>query len=223
MLREGRLALGIASLFAMGGCYVQSCPPPAAPARSMPALASPLPEVAPDKTRVVISTDVPARVIVRRRKGDGSGDFYGGEEVWTEQVVCEQTPCAVTAPRGNHQLKFEGLDDGGRSSTAKVSFDGETVVVNHTLGQQRVDWARPVGLGLLGAGVASLIFVLSSSEGHSMSGEVGNVFLLGGLGSVIVGGVVLSASGPPSTQDGSTTQWAPPPTAKVGASLAGKF
>jgi hypothetical protein len=189
----------------------------------MPALGSPLPEVAPGKARVVISTDVPARVIGRKRKGDGSGDFYGGEEVWTEQVVCEQTPCVVAVPRGNHQLKFEGLDDGGRSSMAKVSVEGETVVVNHTLGQQRVDWARPVGLGLLGAGVVSLVYALSSVESGHMSGEVGNVLLLGGLGSVIVGGVVLSVSGPPSTQDGSTTQWAPAPTAKVGASLAGKF
>ena len=38
---------------------------------------------------------------------------------------------------------------------------------------------------------------------------------------MVLGGIFLAAGGAPSTQDGSTTQWAPSPTAKVGASLVG--
>ena len=62
----------------------------------MPALAHALPAVPPDQARVIVATDVPARVIGRRRTGDGAGDFFGGEEHWTEQIVCAETPCVVT-------------------------------------------------------------------------------------------------------------------------------
>jgi hypothetical protein len=216
-------AFGLVSLVALGGCTVQTLPAPAAPAPSMPVLAAPLPEARPGTARVIVATDVPARVIGRRRKGDGSGGF-GGEEVWNEQVVCARTPCVVTVPYGEHAFRFEGVDDGGRSSSAKLTVDRDTIVVNHTLGQSRFDWARPVGLGLLTLGIASLLVVGGNFETGGLSPKVGNALVLGGLGGVVVGGLTLAASGSPSSQEGSTTQWTPSPaTAKVGASLAGTF
>src|SRR3954453_22426106 len=121
MFQESRFssaALGLIFL-AMSGCYVRPFPPPVAPAPSMPVLVAPLPEVSPGSARVVVATDVPARVIGRRRSGGGWGAFSGGQEAGTGQIVCARTPCVVITTYGELPFRFEGVDDGGRSSEAK--------------------------------------------------------------------------------------------------------
>ena len=209
------------------GCAAGTVPveAPPAPAPSMPDVG--IPDVAPDAglARVLISTDVPARVVgvaelaLATHRGLATGT--------SEHLVCEATPCAVTLPYGDHELVFKALDDPERGSTVTIHVLQSTVVVNHTLGRRHESKAPAWGSVLIGAGIIVLgvAAVLAGEQGRDGSADYQPgiaAAALGGFGGIIAGGIIIRAS-PTTVQDGSTTEWTPPAGAVVGASAGIAF
>src|SRR6476469_1903905 len=107
----------VASIFALCGCTTRILPPPEAPARELPSSELDAPDEGDGAmARVVITTDVPARVEMRH------GGTYAARDgrVTLDQMLCIETPCTVTLPYGDHELHFRGVRDHGRSSTLFV-------------------------------------------------------------------------------------------------------
>ena len=97
----------------------------------MPRLEVPASVAPRDGARIIIATDVPAKV--ERVNEHPGGGAYGAPD--PDDVLCAETPCIVTLPRGDYSLRFRGLTDDERTSTALLEVRNGTQVLNHTLGQ----------------------------------------------------------------------------------------
>lgn len=179
----------------------------------MPAIDEPPPEPANGVARVLISTDVPARVHRLTTGPDG-------------ELLCETTPCAVTLPYGDHRVTFVGTKDRARFSTATVRVKAPTEIVNHTLGRGDTN---PVGALLGGGAVVGGTLVLTfalalalHARKHHESAEPARNLAIGGLGSIL-GGAILMGAFPSTEQPGSTTQWQPERGRTIGGSVAIAF
>ncbi len=210
----------MASVASLAACRpVTVFPPPEAPLATMPALAAPMPETRAGMTRVVIATDVPARV-ERVIQHDG----FTSDPRLRDDVVCAKTPCVVMLSRGDYELMFKGLTDDGRSSKMTVGFHGDTEVLNHTLGEERADLEYTAGAVAFGTGtLLFLATVLAWSQDISQdhSSAFGTLEAFGLLGMVVGGS--LMADSDTILQPGSTTQWSPPRSPEVGASARLRF
>jgi hypothetical protein len=209
--RWGTATWFLAIIASVEACIVHEVAPPPVPERTMPAVPNASGEVRAGMARVAIATDVPARV--RLRDADGRElprDTVQGAAPWGR--LCTETPCAVTLPRGRYQLNFWAVYDGGRSSSASVTFAHDSEVVNHALGQERVGAGQPIGAGLIVVGTALLawaalsVVVKGGNDNHDVAPEKG--MAVGALGGIVVGGVLLGVSAT-TRQPGSTTQWSP--------------
>jgi hypothetical protein len=213
-------------LFAGACAPVRVVRPPPAPDRTLPALEAPLPEAGGGMARVVIWTDVPARV---ERVGtiDARGSrIFDTREFAARAVLCDPAPCVVTLPYGDYELTFSGIKDASRTGTATLRVHSDTVVFKHTLGQLRHGRGQVTGYaivltGLLLLGVSAAMATNPSARQNSSTVEG---LAIAGAGGIALGGVVLVAS-PTTRQEGSTSQWdpfpRPPPI--VGMSLGAKF
>jgi hypothetical protein len=156
-------------------------------------------------SRVIIETDVPARV-----ERDG--------------LLCESTPCVVALPYGDHELRFQGGPE--RWSSVVVHVRHPTEVVNHTLGMHHAApaqglgvFAAAVGLVVVGVGIA---LALPNDDGtpSTVKGETTAAIVGGGFGAILLGGVIVAAANG-TTRDGATTQWTP--TRTIGGSVGLRF
>jgi hypothetical protein len=191
-------------------CSTVQLPPPQAPARSLPESGDTrLQEQEPEEGfgRVVITTDVPARVdfttkrVDRKEKTD-VGPPHGN--------LCADTPCWSVLPYGEHELTFKGIHDVDRIGKVTVRVRGPNTVVNHTLGQNRRPVGQTIGLVSVGVGIAMIIVAANAYEddfGNPTS--LGRGLAIGGLGAVAVGGAFRFAN-PTKLQEGSSTVWNPP-------------
>ena len=216
-VRTARLAMAgatFATVVSSQAC-VETLPAPQAPEKSLPTLPA---AAEPDrgKPRLIIATDVPARVDFDE---SGSGKTGDGSLA----PLCIRTPCAVTLPPGDYRLKFSGLFDDGRSSSVAFQVQNDTEVLNHRLGQQRGKEGDIIGTVILGAGgaaavIGGLYFMVDNALQDGTEGSkrqtiqdhaatAGTVALVGLLG-MAVGAVVLIAN-PRVRQPGSATLWSP--------------
>lgn len=192
------------------GCSVAMAPPPP-PKASLPDLGEPPPpEPVAGFSRVMISTDVPARV------------SYLSRGVPLETPICEATPCVVTLPYGDYILAFQGLNDGGRRSRTGIRVGRSTEVVNHTLGKNGASPLAALGLVVTIFGGLALATAVGIAEGNSERGNktdatVGTIGVVG-LGMTLFGGALFLGA-PRYHQEGATTHWTPMPkeTAVAGA------
>jgi hypothetical protein len=189
------------------------------------------PEVSADAglARVLVSSDVPARV--EEVKHIQVAYRHGT----SRELLCEETPCAFTLPYGDHEILLTAMGDPERSGSTVVHAREGTVVVNHTLGRRHVPNGQGAGVALIVLGAATAVVAAGFAESMSRKADtsagdkqavVGT--FVAGLGAIGLGCLFLAAS-PTMEQPGSTTQWSPasaPPPAKrvgIGASLGFKF
>jgi hypothetical protein len=205
------------AVLSIGGC-VSTLPAPAAPPRELPDVDRATPSATAGRTRVIIATDVPARV-----------EQAGGP------TLCPRTPCAVSLPEGDYELRFRGVYDEGRASVSSVGVRGRALAVNHTLGQDRASVGQIAGPVLMTVGGVLLLLALikqgatadDSDRGIPQSEtrekeDTAGVMALIGLGCLVGGGIVMGTT-PDVRQPGSTTTWTPAlPTAR-GASAGVTF
>jgi hypothetical protein len=198
------------------GC-TNNLPPAATPEPTLPdGLA--LPESGqPGLGRIAIATDVPARV---DRLAHAEDIRHVGV---IATLLCQQTPCEVTLPYGDYELRFTSVDDPGRTSRALLAVHGETGALRHVLGRNQ--GSSVIGPVVIGAGALALIgaiiagVALQSPPDNPSNGPSGGppngsnnpapYIALGGLG-VLGVGILLTALSPSTHQDGATTQWSPP-------------
>lgn len=209
-------------LLATSGCGTVMLTPPPAPAPSMPPQGDLPPEPGPEKggSRVLVMTDVPARVFLAE---DGLVTTRDGATVFIEAgtLLCTSTPCSLTLPHGDYRIAFRGRRDSDRESTITVSVSRPTEVVNHTLGTNAVSVGRKVGLVFTMLGVVGLGVAAGITQGDRRSSTtVVKTIALGGTASAVFGGALFIAS-PTFRQEGSTTQWAPAPTGRTFATGLG--
>lgn len=192
---------------AMNGCIVHTLPPPPAPAKDMPVVNVPPTPPRPGFSRVLIATDVPARVALTGEQPSGP---TAGPRAGFETTSCEDTPCVLTLPKGEHEFQFEGTrKHSNRRGTANVVVRNDTVVVNHALGKEETSSELVYGLACLGAAAAFLVTPLTplgqeqSETGRTIDLVAGGVF-------TVVGAFLLGFSSK-TRQAGATTQWTPSP------------
>lgn len=212
--RARRLVL-LATSLTLVGCAVPMAPPPA-PAARMPRLSHAPPEPGEGMARVFFDTDTPAKV----EQVTGQGRRH---TEWA--LLCERTPCAVTLPYGDHEVRFTGLaarED--RSSAIVVHVRRATEVVNHTLGERRAGVGSALGAGLAVVGGISLGVAIGLARGRASADtlEVARGAALFGLGSLGVG-AFFAIGDPVRYHEGATTQWSPPPARAAGASVGVRF
>src|SRR5260370_16506950 len=143
-------------LFTQACAPVRTVPPPTVPDQSLPPVAGPLPEPGGGMARVVVSTDVPARVERITAMTEQLERHIGTRDVPSIVLLCEATPCAVTLPYGDYELVFTGIADPGRTSSATLHVRAETVVMKHTLGQVRHASGQAAGAVLVITGIILL-------------------------------------------------------------------
>jgi hypothetical protein len=194
-----RTAIGLLFSCSLVGCAPQVLLPPPPPEPHMPALDAEPPEsYEGGMARVMIETDVPARV-----------------DTEAPAVLCASTPCAVTLPYGDHVLRFAGISDSERSTSVVVRVAHPTEVVNHTLGRHHVPASVGVGAGVAATGLLliALAIVLALPRDDGTPSKVDPASSAGfatvGALTLLYGGIIMGAS-PVTKQDGSTTQWSPP-------------
>jgi hypothetical protein len=227
-------ALGAIVAVTAMGC-AQSIPPPEAPEATLPEGMAQPESGQPGFGRIAIVTDVPARVDrLERAEGARTGGFI-------TSLLCDETPCEVTLPYGDYEIRFTSTADSQRTSQALLDVHEGSIVLRHVLGQKHGASAIGpaiivLGLGALVGAAITAVAVQSSppnpSNGPSGASPDANdpapYIALGGLG-VVALGVLLTALPSSVHQDGATTQWSPsalPSTASghvVGGSLALHF
>lgn len=192
------------------GCAVAMKPPPPPP-MSTPEVDDEAEPPPPSSSRVLISTDVPARV------------SYLTPGTALELPLCDATPCSAELPYGDYVLTFKGLKDSERQSYAAIRVVRPNEVVNHTLGKRPVSPLAAVGLivGLAGALTLGLAFAIAADgndRGRKADRSLAEVAGVG-LGATLFGGTLFFAA-PRYRQEGSTTHWTPlPKDASIGAGL----
>ena len=187
---------------------------PAIPPPTMPELDESVPDepVAEGFGRLIISTDVPSSV---------SQKIY----LAAPKVLCSRTPCVVTLPFGEHELVFHGTRNGGRVSTARVTVRAPTVVLNHTLGQDRPSAVGAIGAVVMVMGALVMGVGMGLAEGDVRqrgTDTTAGRMIVSGLAASAFGGVFFLAA-PSITQPGSSREWTPGRAQATGLSLGGKF
>lgn len=171
--------------------------------------------------RIIVSTDVPARVerIASHRAWTPEASAHVSPEVG-EGLLCEETPCVVTLPYGDHELVFKGTRDSERVGSATLKVRSETIVINHTLGRVHHPGGQAVGWGITLVGAVCLGVALgmaeTSEKNHTELSSSVAPLAMAGLGTMLFGGVIGLAS-PTTRQDGASTMWVPKQTAGVAA------
>src|SRR5438045_3226945 len=117
----------VSLIFTQACAPVRTVPPPAVPDQSLPPVAGPLPEPGGGMARVVVSTDVPARVERITAMTEQLERHVGTRDVPSISLLCEATPCAVTLPYGDYELVFTGFPDSSRTRSATLHVQTETV------------------------------------------------------------------------------------------------
>lgn len=227
MQRLTFLVLSIALASTQSACTMRDVAAPTAPTASMPDVGDELPPSGGGFARVVIGTDVPARVerithrVVHLHRDEHTALLAGGEG-----LLCAETPCAITLPYGDYELVFKGTRDTERVSHAMLAVRRETVVLNHTLGRVHTPAGQTVALVLAGTGVAILSVVVALAEentkqtGRASQDSTLPTVAATGLGMMVLGGFVGIASAG-TRQEGASTQWSPRPT--PGATVGLRF
>ncbi len=229
--RGARLVVAAVSVAICGsttGCVRAVDPPPRPPA-SMPDLDAVPPEPNNGMARVIISTDVPARVrawSLRVTSGSMSTLRRSGS-VRLDELLCESTPCAVTLPYGDHRLAFSGVEDTSRWSTITIRVRRPTEVVNHVLGESTSNAGTALGIISVVAGAVLIgIGVRLAKNGNDQERATGRDYALGGLGAMLGGGLVMTLF-PVTYHNGSTTRWSPeqsvPAARTIGGSVGVRF
>jgi hypothetical protein len=226
MVRRYASALAVILVITQACSPVQTLPPPAAPDRSLPRLEAPLPPAGGGLARVIVSTDVPARVERVLAITEMPMRRYGTTDVPSLGVLCESTPCVVTLPYGDYELNFTSLQDPARVSSTTLRVQGDPVVLKHALGQERHASGQAIGATLMVTGALLLGGMLAlAARPHSSSSNDAALRGLGiaGATGIGIGGLVMMAS-PTVRQEGSTSQFSPEKAAPViGMSLGTKF
>jgi hypothetical protein len=209
-------AIGTVLLLCVAGCSVRTLPPPSRPTPLRPAIDPPDDVPSEGSGNVFIATDVPAAV------ESDTAAFSSGADVGSVTTLCSTTPCVVAMHYGPHEIKFRGLRDEGRWSSARIDVDGPRLIVNHTLGQDRISGPKLWGGVLLGTGLG---LGLVSPAGPSLVGVSEEVQIIGITLAVIqiaIGSWIL-VNTTRTMQDGATTQWVPT-SAEMGAlPMPGRF
>jgi hypothetical protein len=218
-----RLAILVAPL-GMSGCLVRNVPAPSPPKEDMPVVDLPASKPPAGSARVLVSTDVPARVGLAARHARAA-DMSGGTSHEIEGTSCDATPCVLTLPYGEHVLRFEGTRGGGRTSTAEVAVRNDVVVVNHTLGKSELGSSFIYGLGMIGVGLVGLATTFGPLAPDSSSTEVktAKILLFGSF--TVAGGAAICLT-TRTEQEGATTQWVPKPSERpreLAVSIRGSF
>lgn len=218
------------------GCTPTMLAPPPAPPEQVPVIAGDTTaSPAVGFTHVRLTTDVPARVYLRSDVvGYPHADMALGRH-GIKTLVCETTPCAFIVPYGDHELVIEGSESkeegalgqrtsyADRTGTTIVHAHGPEVVINESLGLQHFPAGRAVAAGMifLGMVVAIGAAVIAKDSGASRSTTAAGV-AVGGLGSIVLGGVILAAV-PSVEQPAAAHEWTPKPVASAGGSLGFRF
>ncbi len=186
-----------------------------------------LPAAGGGLARIIIGTDVPARVErITHRSTHLKAEPHEPSLSGGEALLCTETPCVITLPYGDHELVFRGTSDAERVSHTTLVVRRDTVVLNHNLGRVHRPAGQSVAWALAVTGVAIASVALGLAEGQAKTGRDATdatiPALAGvGAGTILLGGVVgLASSG--TTQAGSSTQWSPRGPA-AGASLTLRF
>jgi hypothetical protein len=177
-------------------------------------------------TRLFVATDVPARV-----------ELKDEDTRQRAEVLCVETPCVAIVPHGNHELFFRGVADRDRQSSAHVTLNSHTEVLNHTLGREadRARFSTGVVFVVLGgvAVVAGEMMTFGSvldGIGHigdpsyrSDDHQGATAAIVGGLGAAAVGCIFIGTSSM-TEQPGSSMQWTPRGQARpVGGAVGWRF
>jgi hypothetical protein len=187
----------------------------------MPALEDVPKEPESGMARVIISTDVPARV--ERVTTGTARRGLRASYLQLDDLLCESTPCVVTLPYGDHEIAFHALTESNRhSSPIIVRVRKATEVVNHTFGMSKGNPGQVLGAlaaitGVVLVGVAVGMAMHEQRQHRPTTDGPVNLAMGGGL--TILGGCVLMAIFPGTHQEGSTTQWSP----TVGGNLGVRF
>lgn len=216
-------ALALLACFTTTACTRLVDPPPRPPA-TMPALEPEPPEPESGLARVLISTDVPARV-VRVSSGVISSVGLRSRSLTLSDLLCDTTPCAVTLPYGDHEIELRGLRDGTRHSKTTVHVRRPTEIVNHTLGKSTLNPGQALGgfVALTSAVVLGVgLGLAAGAEARHQSAEGPRDVAVGGLVGV-VGGLVIMGMFPSTRQEGSTTQWSPERAPAGGRTIGGSW
>jgi hypothetical protein len=176
--------------------------------------------------RVLVSTDVPARVgrLQTLAASDGTRRVSGT----VDDLLCERTPCAVVLPYGDHELSFQATDEPERTSSTIVHVHESAVVVNHSLGRRHASEGRGAGVALAVVGLlvtCGSLGVMSAAQkaGSAQDPSAPRAAIGVGLGLLVLGGLV-SAAAPTTVQPGATTQWSPAQNGgSLGAALGATF
>lgn len=196
-----RCALLVAIVTSAAGCGVTTLEPPGVPEADVPDFVESMPgEPGPDQGRLSITTDVAASVRLER---PGPAGPRG-------RLVCRATPCVITLPYGEHSLVFEGRRDKGRESRATVTMGDRDVILNHTLGQERVSVGFVAGSAIAVAGAATVLVAgkLLADDGTSPDSASSLAYTgLGGVAALLVGGLFMLLSPRPVSQPGASREW----------------
>lgn len=203
------------------GCGVDARPPPAAPAREIPAgLEISQDPPPPGSGRVVLDANGErARVfeITGPPPGDPSESTVGVRPVCT-------TPCVVDLPYGPHPLVFQSVANGERQSEAAVDVGARAKVLRHSLGERsdgggaRTAGAALVVLGVIAATTGAILWAAGgagSSDPGSLTSSgstlasAGQTLAGGGAGAALLGIPLLLIDRPVERQ-GTTTEWTLP-------------
>jgi hypothetical protein len=198
---------------------VRHIAPPALPEAALPNIAVPPPSNDASSTVVVITTDVPARVVRTSAYSGRSGRHF--ESGTVEELVCEQTPCTASLPYGDHELRFTALYDRERFDDTTIHVQDPRVVLNHTLGRSHSPSWRGVGTALVLTGLATMLAGGAAGKGTHDGTMSAALVTAGAL--TTVGGTAILAGFPSIEQPGSTREWAPPVNAAAGLTLGSRF
>mgnify|MGYP000931708289 CR=1 FL=1 len=137
-----------------------------------------------------------------------------------EGLLCEETPCVVTLPYGDHEIVFKGTRDSERVGSATLKVRSDTIVINHTLGREHHPGGQAVGWGITLVGAACLVVALgmaeTSEKNHTELSSSVAPLAMAGLGTMLFGGVIGLAS-PTTRQEGASTTWVPKQAVGVAA------
>jgi hypothetical protein len=220
-LALARLIL-LAPLLGIGSGCTRHLPPPRPPNAVEPPSANtaqeqadvPQAQAQASRSRVVVQTDVPARVEAaveveathsvrqwRRRPA-----VLPAEIAWVR--LCDRTPCTIELPRGDHRLRFTGVNDDSRTSQTFITVARPVESITHTLGQDRSSTTGTIVGGflfVLGLTALVLPYGIDMDVPRSTSDVV-----FGASVAAMFSGVTLMTFDPAIKQEGSTSQWSRP-------------
>jgi hypothetical protein len=158
--------------FVIVGCGPAVLPPPAAPAREMPAMEAPQPEAG--KGQVAIAADEPSLVeeVTGHFEGVGADGFP--VDGLTYRTVCPVTPCIANVELGSRDVRLTSLADPEHSGTGTIVVGDQPSAYRYALGH---------------------------NTGPAVGRQFGGAYALtfGGLG--VIGGAILIGIGQPHELD----------------------